>query len=126
MRRQGVVLLSPHPTFASFLQHLVEEHAREERRLLEVSTGRDCVAVVNGSRRRRLLVVDGEPPDVSASHLIKAIRTVDPRLPIVLVRLPRGDKPVVRQGNNVHVVARGPGVPVESLIADLLRHSVES
>ena len=81
--RQGVVLCSTDSTAAAFVRDLVE-YVRAAP-LLWTERGRTCVAVASGTRRRRLVIIDGDPPDQSMGTLIEAIRLVDTDVPIVLV-----------------------------------------
>jgi hypothetical protein len=123
MRRRGVVLVSEDSGAAAFVQDIVEQHAPEESSAIELGSGKKCIAVVNGSRRRRLVIIDGEPSDLSAGALIEGIRLVDSMIRILLVRTDRDRGSVSPSAmGGVHVVA-GPFVSlaVERCLVDLLQ-----
>lgn len=94
--RQGIVLVSGDSTAATFLNGLLEDHFPGGLgSLIEVDRGRTCLAAVGGSRQRRLVIIDGEPPDISAGALLDAIRLADPDVPIVLVQSPTNETTVL-------------------------------
>jgi hypothetical protein len=101
MNRSGVVVLSSDSSAPAFVDDILAEMEVVDRRSIVVDCARTCIAIVGGSQRRRLLVIDGEPPDLTASALVDAARTVDPRLPIVLVRYDWNRSPA--SANGVHV-----------------------
>jgi len=81
-----VVLVSGDSAARAFLVDVLDEHFPEEGPPLELTSGVTSAAVVGGSRRCRLVVIDGEPPDISASALIEAIRVADRMIPVLLIR----------------------------------------
>ena len=86
MTRSGVVIVSSDEAATNFLQTVLEGHARTDAPAVVYAEGKSCLASLAGSQRRRLVVVDGKPPDVSVANLVETIRVVDPHIPIVLVR----------------------------------------
>lgn len=101
MTRMGVVVLSSDPSSTAFVDDILAEMEPVDRRSIAVDRARTCIAVVGVAQRRRILVIDGEPPDLTASALIDAVRTIDPQLPIVLVRYGWNRAPISHNG--VHV-----------------------
>jgi hypothetical protein len=121
--RRGVVLVSGDSSAAAFLADLVEEHAPGDGHPLELTRGATSVAAVGRSRRCRLIVIDGEPPDISAGALIEAIRVADPTIPILLIRYsPNRSRGAKAPLNGVHV-EEGPFVRcgIEGRLVSLLR-----
>lgn len=118
--RRGVVLLSTDAAAAAFIDAVIEDLAPAEGRAMVLSSGRTCIAVLGGAERRRLLVVDGNPPDLSLGRLLEAVRMLDPELPIVLVR-PTSENPLC-PGFGAHVVhAPIIRLAIEQLLVELLR-----
>jgi hypothetical protein len=119
MIRAGIVVLSTASSTGAFVDDILAEMEPAERRSIAVGCARTCIAAVEAAVRRRLLIVDGEPPDLTASALIEAVKTTDPRLPIVLVRHGWDRAPIVHNG--VHV-RPGPFVcrPTHALLLELL------
>lgn len=101
MIRKGVVVLSSDSSATAFVDDILAEMEVVDRRSIAVDCARTCIVAVGGALRRRLLVIDGEPPDLTASALIDAVRTIDARLPIVLVRHDWNRAPISQNG--VHV-----------------------
>jgi hypothetical protein len=81
-----------------FVDDLLAEMDPGERRCVKVGRGRCCLAAVGASVRRRLLIIDGDPPDLSAGVLIEMVQMTDPQLPIVLVRNRRDGAPLIHNG----------------------------
>jgi hypothetical protein len=119
MWRRGVVVLSAEPSAAAFVNDILAEMVPTERRTIRVHCGRTCIAAVGPPGRRRLLLVDGEPPDLSAGVLIESVKMSDPQLPIVFVRRGWDRPPLIHNGVRV---LPGPFVsrPVQALIIELL------
>ena len=122
MARTDVVVLSSDWLVAAFVDDILAEIEPVDRCCIAVDCARTCIAVVGAAQRRRLLVIDGDPPDLTASALIDAVRTTDPSLPIVLVR--HGWNRTPTSQNGVHVrpdpfVTR----PMQMLLIELLRAS---
>jgi hypothetical protein len=118
--RRGVVLLSTDAAAAAFIDAVIEDLAPVEGRTMMLTAGRTCIAVLGGAERRRLLVVDGNPPDLSLGRLLEAVRMLDPELPLVLVR-PTSETPLC-PGFGAHVVhAPLIRLTIEQLLAELLR-----
>jgi hypothetical protein len=122
MNRSGVVVLSLDSSVTAFVDDILAEMETVDRRSVAVDDARTCLAIVGGARRRRLLVIDGEPFGLTASALIDAVRTIDPRLPIVLVRHGWDRSPVYQNGVNVRP---GPFVTqaMHALLIELLEAS---
>lgn len=114
-----MVVLSEEGFAAAFVDDVLAEMAPAERRSIRVRRARTCIAAVGAPVWRRLLIIDGEPSDLSAGVLIESIKMSDPQLPIVLVRHGWNRPPVVHNG--VHV-RPGPfvGRPMQELIIELL------
>lgn len=122
--RRGVVLLSTDAGAAAFIDAVIEDLAPAEGGTMTLSSGRTCIAVVGGAERRRLLVVDGNPPDLSLGRLLEAVRMLDPELPIVLVR-PTSENPLC-PGFGAHVVhAPLIRLAIEQLLVTLLRTGLQ-
>lgn len=120
VRRRGVVLLSTDAAATAFIDAVVEDLVPAEGRTMSLSSGRTCIAVLGGAERRRILVVDGNPPDLSLGRLLEAVRMLDPELPIVLVR-PTSENPLC-PGFGAHVVhAPLIRLAIEQLLVELLR-----
>lgn len=103
----------------AFVDDILAEMEPSDRHCVQLRRARTCIAIVGVSRRRRLLVIDGEPPDLRASALIDAVRMTDPTLPIVLVRYGWERQPVVQNGVHVRpapLVCR----PIHELLIALL------
>ncbi len=120
MTRFGVILLSADSAAAAFVDGLLDEIGQRGTPVVVVDCARSCAAAASGSRRRRLLVLDGIPKDLGAGAVIEAVRLVDPALPIVLVREGWQGPPIVRAGT---VVLPGPLVSQTAalVLRDLLR-----
>jgi hypothetical protein len=101
MRRRGVLVLSADSLAATFVDDVLAEMLSRERRSIKMRRARTCIAAVGAPVRRRLLIVDGEPPDLSASVVIEAVKLSDPQLPIVLVRHDWSQPPLVHNGVRV-------------------------
>jgi hypothetical protein len=118
--RRGIVLLSTDAAAAVFIDAVVEDLVPSERKTMTLSSARTCIAVLGGAQRRRMLVVDGNPTDLSLGRLLEAVRMLDPELPIVLVR-PTSEHPL-SPGFGAHVVhAPLIRLAIEQLLAALLR-----
>jgi hypothetical protein len=115
MGRSGVVVLSADCGAKAVLDDLLEDVVVDDSGVLLVCHARTCIAVMNSSLRRRLLVVDGAPDDLSAGGLIEAVHMTDPELPIVLV-LDGASGPKVH--NRVRIVP-GPLVSIAATTAIL-------
>jgi hypothetical protein len=102
MARRGVVLLSADGGAGAFVDDFLEEVAPGERRAVRVATARTCVAAVSLPVRRRLLIIDGVPPDCSIGCLVEAVQLADPELPILVVRYGWTGGPVVRGRVCIH------------------------
>jgi hypothetical protein len=122
MNRSGVVVLSLDSSVTAFVDDILAEMEAVDRRSVAVDDARTCLAIVGGARRRRLLVINGEPLGLTASALIDAVRTIDPGLPIVLVRRDWNRSPVHQNGVYVRpgpFVTRG----MHALLIELLEAS---
>jgi hypothetical protein len=97
-----VVVLSLDSSSVAFVDDILAEMEPVDRRSIAVDCARTCIAVVGAALQRRLLVIDGEPPDLTASALIDAVQTIDPELPIVLVRPGWNRAPVSHHGVHVY------------------------
>ncbi|MGZ3442921.1 MAG: hypothetical protein ACXVDD_25545 [Polyangia bacterium] len=112
-------MLSANPSTVAFVDDILAEMEPSDRRCVQLRRARTCIAVVGMSRRRRLLMIDGEPPDLTSSALIDAVQMTDPTLPIVLVRYGWERQPVVQDGVHVQpapLVCR----PIHELLIALL------
>jgi hypothetical protein len=85
MRRASVVVLSDTLLAVALVNDLLEE-MRPDERAVGVDSARTCIATLSCPVRRRMLIIDGAPPDLGAGPLIEAIRLVDPAIPIVFIR----------------------------------------
>lgn len=122
MTRAGVIVLTSDSSTTAFVDDILAEMEVVDRRSIAVDYGRTCITVVGGALRRRLLVIDGEPPDLTASVLIDAVRTIDPQLPIVLVRHGWNRAPIAQNGVYVRpdpFVSRA----MQELLIEILRAS---
>jgi hypothetical protein len=70
----------------AFVDHVLDEVAPSEGACIAVGSGRTCLAALGVPLRRRLLIVDGAPPDIGAGALIESARAIDRELAILLVR----------------------------------------
>ncbi len=122
MARRGVVLLSLDGGTKAFVDDFLDEVAPEEGQAICVHSARICVAALNLPVHRRLLVIDGAPPDSGAGSLIEAVQLIDPALPILLVRYGWSGAPIVRGNVLIH-----PGPLVSSgcaaALASLMRNT---
>jgi hypothetical protein len=105
MKRRGVVVLSNDRSACAFVDDILAEMAPAERPSIRVQTAEACLAEIGPRPNRTLLVVDGEPPDRSASVLLESMKVNDPQLPILFVRHDWDRPPVVYNGV---CVCRGP------------------
>ncbi|WP_394842379.1 hypothetical protein LZC95_35580 [Pendulispora brunnea] len=123
MNRRDVVLLSANPILASSLQRVVREYAPEER-LLVMRTWRECIAAVNGSRRRRVVIVDDDSPGPSAGRLIEALRLVDAGIFVVVVGSAPGEIPtVIHRSDPVQSIGPSVGTLLGGILDEMLRPS---
>ncbi len=122
MKRHGCVVVSSDSSIVEILQSTLLEHDPSET--IERCGGGTCIASCTGSRRRRLIVVDGEPHDVSASRVIEAVRVVDSVIPIVFIR---HDRDGASSFDGVHVIGRSDGrEALKQLLVQLVVSSVQS
>lgn len=120
MNRHGCVAVSSDSSTIAILQQVLLEHDPQET--IERCCGGTCIATCTGSQRRRLVVLDGEPPDVSASRVIEAVRVVDSVIPIVFIRHDRDGE---RSFDGVHVIGRLDGrEALKQLLVQLVVSSV--
>jgi hypothetical protein len=123
VERHGVILISEDTASTAFVADLIEQSTPEAGCVITLSDGKVCLAVVAGTRRRRLVLIDGQPPAVAVGILVEAIRITDSQVPIVFVRYPCAPPPEKRStGGNVYVIS-GPLASdrVEQLVVALLR-----
>jgi hypothetical protein len=114
-----VLVVSADRVAAAFVEDILAEMAPKERRCIQLRRGRTCVAAVGTPVWRRLLIIDGEPSDLSAGVLIELVRIRDPTLPIVLVRHGWKGPAVIHDGVHVHpgpIMSR----PIHELLIGLL------
>jgi hypothetical protein len=84
--RVGVVLLAADSRAKPFVDDVLDEVAPEDAKAIAVNCGRTCLAALALPISRRLLIVDGAPPDVGVGALVEAVKLVDPELPILVIR----------------------------------------
>jgi hypothetical protein len=99
-----VVVLGSDSSAKAFIDDCLDELAPEECEAIAIDNARTCVALLGIPVPRRLLIVDGAPPDMGAASLYEAVRLIDRELPILLVRYRwegpawEGDRVYVRPG----------------------------
>jgi hypothetical protein len=86
MRRAGVIVLSLDSAAKAFVDDVLDDVAPAEGESIGVSCARTCLAVLGLPVRRRMLVIDGAPPDLTVNALLEAVRVVDSELPVLLIR----------------------------------------
>jgi hypothetical protein len=119
MMRRGVVILSADPFARAFVDDILAEMLSRERKSIKLRRAHTCIAALGAPVRRRLLIIDGAPPDLGAGALVEKAKEIDPQLPIMLVRHDWNRPPFVQNGVRV---CSGPFVSrsVQRIILDLL------
>jgi hypothetical protein len=119
MSRAGVVLLSADPRAKAFVDDALNEMVPHERGAICVATARDCLAVLSVPVPRRLLIIDGAPPDLGPGSLVEAAQIVDPGLPILFVRSAPGGLARMRRRVRIQpgpLVSAGGAVALTALL----------
>ena len=111
-----MVLVAADSAAKAFVDDVLDELGLEDGQSIAVCCGKTCLSLLGTPEPRRLLILDGAPPDLGVGSLVETVRMLDRTLPILIIRYGWAGPPQERDGVRIE-----PGPLVSRTGAEILQ-----